>query len=116
MRSRHKVDAVHAPVPQAQQHVPKLRHRDDLAALTARDVDILAENAPQIAAGEEHGSGAVRPGDARLLPVMRGSPRDAWQQGRAADPARFFVTAHSPTAARTERTAYFHDFVILLSV
>ncbi len=101
----HKVDAVYALIPQPEQHIPQPRNRDGLPALAAADIHVLAEDAAQIAAGEEDRAGAVFARDAGLLPVMRGGAGNARQQGRAAEAARHSLPTHRIAAAGTEITA-----------
>jgi hypothetical protein len=88
---------VHALIPQAQHHVPQLRHRQQLAALAPAYFPVLAEDAAQIAASEEDRAGAFCAADAGLLSEVGSGPGDPGESGGAADPSRPIAFAFCPT-------------------
>lgn len=101
---------VRALVAQTEHHVPKLRHGQSPAALSAAYIVVLAEDAAEVAAGEKYGAGTARTADAWLLAEVRRGARDAGQSRTHADAGALFVSPARPAAARTVITYIIHNF------
>ena len=87
MRRRDELDIVSAVVLQAEEHICKLRNGQRFSAKLVADDIVLTVNAVEIAAGKEYGPGAVFIGNARLLPLVQGSPRGIDLVGHTAEAA-----------------------------
>ena len=85
VRRRHEVDVVRALRLQLAEDLRKPLRRDDLPLAPLADAFILAEHAPQPAAGKEHRAAAARAADAGLLPPVQRRARDFGQRAHAAN-------------------------------
>jgi len=102
MLGRDEVDVVAAAVLQAEHHrgQPPRGHR--LAAYLPGDVEVLAEHAPQVAAGEEDRARAVVSAQAILLAEMRemrgdhGLPADRAQAALIGEPSTLHIRGQTP--------------------
>ena len=102
-----QIQGGHALIPQAEKQLPQLRHRQRAACLPPADLPVLAENAAEIAAGEEHGPGPPAAADAGLLPEMSGRPGHPGQgRGEAHSAAAF--PPDSPAGAGADIAFFFH--------
>ena len=70
---------------------------------------ILAEDASQIAAGEEHRTGAAGAADTGLLPIVGSGPGHLGKRGRTAEPRWGFGESFCPTLAGTIVTKNIHS-------
>lgn len=99
MLRRDQVDVVHL-AHILQLHVPfgQLFRRGVEAVAAVRDVVVLAEDAAEVAAGEEHGAGAMVALDAGLLAEVGGDDVDFGGRGADEAEAGFFIPIDSALA------------------
>ena len=110
MARRYEIDVVYALVAQTEHHVPKLRHGQNLASLSAAYIVVLAKDTSEVAAGEKYGARTARTADAWLLAEVRRGARGAGQRRTHADAEALFVSPVRSTAARTVITYIIHNF------
>lgn len=84
----HQVDVLDALVDELEKDPAEVGGSQGFSEVFPGNLHILAEAAPEGAAGEEHGAGAVSAGDHRFLPVVGGGPGGVDLAGHPAEAQR----------------------------
>ena len=114
MGGRHQIQTGGSSIDQLPKNLPQALRRNGLAYGSLRNGTVLAETAPQIAAGEKDRSRAVLAHQARLLPQVQHG-LGGHRHGRLmANAAAFCLRSFRPAAARAQITN--HNFEQSLAI
>ena len=111
----HEVQVVAAGSLEFEHHLRQLLGRDPTTTTTLAEIEVLAENALEVAVGKENCSGAPRPPQAIFLPEMGETAAHQRIATGSADPSfilpsvYFAIAGTDPARIRKERLGFF-DF------